>query len=103
VRQGSYGGEMHVYAGEIRVTREHEEVAYRIDPDAWAEYLNRLYRTPPLEDPYVVPAAGPVHNGLPVWAIDELCEVAGSNEDGGVGLVDGGVGLVDGELIGLEP
>lgn len=93
---GSYGGEVHVHAGELRVTQEHEEVAYRIDPLAWAEYLNRPYRTPPSEDSYVVPAAVPMYDGLPGWAIDELSEVAGSNEDGVVGLVDG-------ELVGLGP
>jgi hypothetical protein len=90
---GTYGAEVRVEDGEIRVADADGEVTvYRIDPDAWAMYLNDLQGTDSGSSP-VVPAALPLVDGLPLWATDELAEVAGA-----FGPL---VGLLDGRLVGL--
>jgi hypothetical protein len=71
---------------------ERETFVYRLDPGAWAVYLNSPYLTDP-DWTDVVPAATPTVDGLPLWVVDELFEVAGSQ-----GPV---VALVDGRLVGL--
>ena len=90
---GQYGAVAHVDGGEIRAVRGAEETVYRIDPEAWAAFLNGVDPDPP-EESEVVPAGVPLADGLPLWATDELDEAAGA-----WGPV---VGLVDGRLVGLE-
>ena len=86
-------GDVQVVEGEIRVTSQERRSVYRIDPDEWAAYLNRVEAVDHPADDYVVPAAMPLVDGLPLWAVDELEESEGAH-----GPV---VGLVHGRLVGL--
>jgi hypothetical protein len=82
-----------VVEGQIRVTHQEWRSVYRIDPNEWAAYLNRVEAADHHEDDYIVPAAMPLVHGLPLWAVDELAETEGAH-----GPV---VALVDGRLVGL--
>jgi hypothetical protein len=88
----TYGAEVRVDHGEIRVADTDGEVVYRIDRDAWATYLNEAEGTD-TGNAEIVPAALPLAHGLPLWVTDELAEV-----EGAWGPV---VALVDGRLVGL--
>lgn len=66
---------------------DREEVLYRLDPDEWADHLTGPARTQASERSDVLPAAVPLQDGLPLWAVDELDEVAGAW--GRAALVDG--------------
>jgi len=91
---GSYGAEVHVEDGEIRVVRGTEETIYRIDPVEWAAYLTGPEATEAADDSDIVPVGTPLADGLPLWVVDELFEAAGA-----WGPV---VGLVDARLVGLQ-
>lgn len=84
--------DMQVVDGEIRVTSQGRRSVYRISPDQWAAYLNRAEAVDRPANDYVVPAAMPLVDGLPLWAVDELNETEG---------VHGAVGLLNGRLVGL--
>jgi hypothetical protein len=88
----TYGAEVRVEDGEIRVADVDGEVVYRIDRDAWAEYLNEAEGSDTGESE-IVPAALPLTHGLPLWVTDELAEAKGA-----WGPV---VALVSGRLVGL--
>lgn len=88
----TYGAEVRVEDGEIRVTDVDGEVVYRIDRDAWAMYLNEAEGTDTGESE-IVPAALPLTHGLPLWVTDELAEVEGAWGPE--------VALVSGRLVGL--
>jgi hypothetical protein len=85
------GAAVRVGDGEILVTRGNEIETYRIDPAEWAAFLTGP--APADDDPYVLLAAHPTVDGLPLWAVDELDEAMGA-----WGPV---VALVDGELVGV--
>jgi hypothetical protein len=87
----TYGAEVRVDIGEVRVADADGEVVYRIDRDAWATYLNEAEGAD-TGDSEIVPAAVPLTHGLPLWVTDELAEV-----EGAWGPV---VALVDGRLVG---
>lgn len=93
--RGPEGAYVRVEAGVIHDA----ETTYVIDPDEWADYLSDPEPEPASVDASLetgtVPAAFPLVDGLPLWAVDELDEVAGSS-----GPV---IGLVDGDLRELEP
>jgi hypothetical protein len=91
---GSHGAEVHVEDREIRVARGAEQTIYRIDPADWAEHLTEPEDTGAADDSDIVPVATPLVDGLPLWVVDELFEVAGA-----WGPV---VGLVNGRLVGLQ-
>lgn len=91
---GSHGAVVRVEDGEIRVGDGPEETIYRIDPDEWAEYLTDPETAEAPGDADIVPVAGPLVDGLPLWAVDELDEAAGA-----WGPL---VGLVDGRIVGLR-
>ena len=86
-------GHLQVVEGEIRVTSQEWRSVYRIDPNEWAVYLNRVEAVDHPVGEYVLPAAMPVVHGLPLWAVDELVETQGAH-----GPV---VALVNGRLFGL--
>jgi hypothetical protein len=89
----TYGAEVRVEDGEIRVADGDGEVIYRIDPDEWAMFLNVPEATD-TGNAEIVPAAMPLVDGLPLWVVDELAEV-----EGAWGPV---VALVDGQLVGIR-
>jgi hypothetical protein len=91
---GSYGAVVRVEGREIRVRDGPGETVYRIDPDEWAQYLTDPEIAEEPGDTDIVPAANPLVDGLPLWAVDELDEAAGA-----WGPV---IGLVDGEIVGLR-
>jgi len=91
---GSGGDDVRVERGEIRVDDGTEVVTYRIDPDAWAAFLTGPDTGHAQGETPIVPAAHPLVDGLPLWAVDELNEVVGA-----FGPV---VGLVAGQLVGIE-
>jgi hypothetical protein len=79
--------------GDLVVTGQHgHTVSYRFEPTAWAAYLTR-FAVAVLEagSPYVVPAAVPEMDGLPLWVADQLIEEAATSQV---------VLLEDGELRG---
>jgi len=86
-------GDVQVVEGEIRVAGRERPSVYRIDPHEWATYLNRVEAVDHPGNGYVVPAAMPLVEGLPLWAVDELDETEAAH-----GPV---VGLVSGRLVGL--
>ncbi|HET9420214.1 MAG TPA: hypothetical protein VFO49_03685 [Nocardioides sp.] len=91
---GAYGADLRAEAREIRVRSRGEETVYRIDPEEWAAFLNAVDSRDDWDDSDIVPVATPApYGGLPMWAIDDLDETAGSR-----GPV---IGLVDGRLVGL--
>lgn len=61
----THGATVELDGDEIHVADEHETVVYRIDPEEWAAYLNGPEQTDAPDDPYVVPAAVPLVDGLP--------------------------------------
>ncbi len=81
-------GELHAIYGAA------DENIYRIDPNDWATYLTGPSTPEPSVEPDesdIVPAATPDVAGLPLWATDELTELAGTYTV---------IALVDGRLTG---
>jgi hypothetical protein len=82
-------GELHAIYGAA------DETIYRIDPNDWAAYLTGPTTPEPSVEPEesdIVPAATPDVDGLPLWATDELTELAGTYTV---------IALVDGRLTGV--
>lgn len=75
---GSYGADVRVDDGEIRVLKGTEKTIYRIDPEAWTAYLTGPEITDQPRNSQIVPVATPLVDGLPLWVVDELDEVAGA-------------------------
>jgi hypothetical protein len=84
------GGELHAICGPA------DENVYRMDPHDWASYLTGPITSEASvesEGSDIVPAATPDVDGLPLWATDELSELAGTYTVNA---------LVDGRLTGAE-
>jgi hypothetical protein len=94
---GREGAEVRQERGELHATYgPDDQNIYRIDPHEWATYLTGPITSEVFveaEESDIVPAATPDVDGLPLWATDELSELAGTYTL---------IALVDGRLTGVE-